>query len=592
MQALSSFYRSWIPSAAENNQQKNASGADAIQEEPIPNPIPADPIEDLMDSFTEITEASDNPAQELDFLNSSMHEAGEEAKVIRNNLSDSIILGASEMLSSLGAINKNNLTYIKNCMSFVSVSKDKRRYSELALKLMPLARPSNFVETCLQNEDVERKKEKIKGITESIKEKEAAKVNSAEKVNSADQKELNALYFNLFTEERRLLTLAKPIVPGNFEVFIESVLGQVPNLSLAKKATLSCPVKNDLNNNGMYIKDGWTVDFSANPSFIDRDGVDFPLYPATRIQIGGEWIQLEGFFEPSTRMLYSSLDDARYHDDVIVSGGQGKPVLMTLTDGSGHDQNARPIAKSIAGLAHDYANTRLNRCKDIHSALEVLIKGVKHAVDVIEEMALNPNKKGLNDGATTFIQAAMIDNVLTGVFVGDSALVVFRPNPNGQGWTVLDPLQNAKGTLDAKDAGAQLSGSPRESDLHAISAFAMLLEEGDVVFMGSDGYFDNFNPILNHQKVSDLDPKRDEQWGSENPTHLELANQYAKKKLEDVVQDCESGEDIHRSLQRFITKNTHMKKMQLFTKPQVMRPYPGKLDDAASCCVVHTQIKA
>lgn len=395
----------------------------------------------------------------------------------------------------------------------------------------------------------------------------------------------------LDSEVLRQTRLERLLVADNYNQFKANLIDQIPNLMVAhREYSLEIPLASDFNNNGMPLPAANIKAREGVPqASIDRDGEDIPLIPVEKAVINGEEHTMArgfGYYDPAAEMLFMERDDARYHDVVLVSGGNNKPAVMSLADGSGHGEMARPVAKRIAEVAHNHVAESIQECADLHHILSTQLDAVKLAND----SAASDNI----EGQTTFIQTAIVGNVLSCVSVGDSKVFVFRPKADGQGWTCIDPLQNGKGTLDAKNAGGQLSGIQEENgkytELNAINAFAMYLEEGDIVFACSDGYVDNFNPAINHEKLGDLDGTlAGGDWELENPAHIKAAQGYSKKLIEELIRDCSTGEEINDALKAYIQTNTLEKKIQFLTNPsrETESKFRGKLDDAASCYMVY-----
>lgn len=457
----------------------------------------------------------------------------------------------------------------------------KQLAGEVALKNMPVANTklaSTFVNV---NESYINKKNDITKFEEAANDPsrtQGFRDGQAGRANQARE--------GLIKEERRL-------VASNFEEFSTNLISQIPNVATNKTLnSSSMPNKSDLNNNGLSIKkENLTITIGESAK-IDRDDIEVPLLVVEKAIINGEELTMyknKAFYDEASGMLYMDREDARYHDHVIVSGGEGKPSVMSLADGSGHGENARPMAKSIAEVAHNYVSEKINDCRDLHEMLKAQMEGLKIANDQAAEQNI--------EGQTTFIQTALIGNILSGIAVGDSKLFVFRSQQEG-GWACLDPLKNSKGTLDAKDAGGQLSGRQEDNgaatELNTTQAFAMALEEGDVVFMCSDGFVDNFNPSINKAHPDEIDANTDsKEWILNDPAHLKIAQEYSQKTITDQIKNCKTGKEINDALKSFIQDNTREKKVEFLTNPnkETEKTYKGKLDDAASCFMLYTSKK-
>lgn len=274
--------------------------------------------------------------------------------------------------------------------------------------------------------------------------------------------------------------------------------------------------------------------------------------------------------------------DARYHDHVLVSTKNNCPII-TLCDGSGHNPGAAEIAITTAEAAHKKIAGDIQNCKDIHGVLLAQLNALNEANEASK-------KSKVIGSSTTFIQTAVVGNTLTGVVLGDSKVFIFRPKEGG-GWHAIDPLGNIKGTLDGTVAGGQIVGQKGQySDMHNIHAFTYPLNAGDVVYVCSDGVVDNFDPSTSHAKDSKIKP---EEWEVENPKHIQISLIEAQQKMEEVVKNCKSGQEIGNAINNYIEKLTTAKKLMLATTAPMERVnmresnFPGKLDDAASAFYVH-----
>lgn len=367
-------------------------------------------------------------------------------------------------------------------------------------------------------------------------------------------------------------------IHSNYDEFTNLFIQQIPKIGVsAANSSSTLPLFNELNNNGILVEeDQITRREGEGDAGIDRDGEIITLIPASQVTIEGKTYQFPegyGFYDPVEKRLYAEMDDARYHDAQKVSGGGKDPIVISLADGSGHDTGARPIARRVVEVTHNYVSKNLVGCKTTHDMLKLQLEGIKAAQKAVVDEELK--------GDTTFIQAAVVGNILTGVCLGDSKIVVFRKSDDGN-WQCIDPLNSAKGSLDVKFSGGQITGKFTDevkSNFDEMSAFAMELRDGDVVMAFSDGYVDNFNPIQNKEAP----PKEAKNWEKVNPEHVEYGNKHALSKIEKVIEGSEGEKDISTKLQSFIQQNTFETILAALTRDDGAFPdRRGKADDAGS----------
>lgn len=375
----------------------------------------------------------------------------------------------------------------------------------------------------------------------------------------------------------------------HYDDFSIALINGIPDVKISPQpSSKEIPQKSDLNNNGLEVDEKDLI-FSDEKASIDRDGANITLRCVTKATIDGVEYDFtksrEGKAYFHDGRLYSSREDARYHDHVLVSGGRQTPVVITLCDGSGHSRFARPAAIKTATAAHEAVAEKIGECKTTRDVHKLQMEALREAGNAIYHA---------DSGTTTFIQAAVVGNVLTGVVVGDSKAYVLRPKEGG-GWIAIDLLGNTKGTLDPRTAGGQLS-SQGYCDFHQANLFAFNLMPGDVFYTCSDGIVDNLDPSTNNIAPNTLKKQADalnlqiasEKWEDENEDHIKLALKASTDKIEDIIQECKTGEEITVAMNKFVQENTKQKKINFMTNPDAKEEdASGKLDDAASAFFVY-----
>ena len=108
------------------------------------------------------------------------------------------------------------------------------------------------------------------------------------------------------------------------------------------------------------------------------------------------------------------------------------------------------------------------------------------------------------------------------------------------------------------------------------------VKNDDIIFVVSDGVYDNFDPEELGIPPRKLGIDADE-WEPHDPDHAKKMDEFMKVALAEVVRDCQTLDEMNEKVNEFIQEasfNCTVANITLFAPPKDKREYSGKLDDA------------
>lgn len=276
----------------------------------------------------------------------------------------------------------------------------------------------------------------------------------------------------------------------------------------------------------------------------------------------------------------------RYHDNVLATYEEQSFLLVTLCDGTGQSHSAKAAADVASKTAHELGVHAIQACQTLHGDLLAHFASMKQA-----QLALMEHPEAAQ--GTTFLQASVKEGILSGVAVGDSKAFVFTANPKG-GWICRDMTGESRESLDPRDSGGRLSGMQKSAHSYDVEmanmrAFAYKLLPGDIIYLCSDGGYDNFDPsqLCDKENTPLCFGGEEKEWEPDNLKHLELANIGLLRNLEKTVAECQNVKEMFETIVRVSQERTVRDKLYFITTPLKEMAIPpkvlgqGKGDDMA-----------
>ncbi len=177
-------------------------------------------------------------------------------------------------------------------------------------------------------------------------------------------------------------------------------------------------------------------------------------------------------------------------------------ALLAVADGCGWGVNSCLAARTAVKGCIEHLSDHLHKASTTQEIIEIMLKSLKHAHERIVD-----SKKGtittLCTGVVCKIQGINCYGLCV-VNVGDSLAFVYRKDGYVQEVTVgcHDP-----GERDMRHTGGCIGPLVGDDpDLGNLTCSFTFVEEGDIVFLTSDGITDNFDPnVLKIKSPSDID---------------------------------------------------------------------------------------
>lgn len=176
-------------------------------------------------------------------------------------------------------------------------------------------------------------------------------------------------------------------------------------------------------------------------------------------------------------------------------------AFLAIADGCGWGVSSFTASRNAVKGCIEHLSNNLHKANTTQEIIETMLNSFKHAHECIVD----------SKGAITTLCAAVICKIqgvncygLCVVNVGDSLAFVYRKDGCVQEVTIGS---HGPGERDMKQAGGcigPLVGD--EPDLSNLTCSFTFLEEGDIVFLTSDGITDNFDPkVLKISSAGDID---------------------------------------------------------------------------------------
>ena len=216
--------------------------------------------------------------------------------------------------------------------------------------------------------------------------------------------------------------------------------------------------------------------------------------------------------------------------DVFAVVARENNAFLAVADGCGWGVNSFLASRIAVKSCIEHLNNHLHNANTTHEIIEIMLRSLKYAHECIVE----------SGGTLTTLCAAVVCKIqginsygLCVVNVGDSLAFVYRKDGCVQEVTV--------GSHDSGERDIRLAGGcigplvGDEPDLSNLTCSFTYLDEGDIVFLTSDGITDNFLPnVLKKTSPNELDV---------SPTHIKPARSQELQIIEnDEEQITRAGE--------------------------------------------------
>ncbi|XP_028413391.1 uncharacterized protein LOC114536262 isoform X2 [Dendronephthya gigantea] len=290
-------------------------------------------------------------------------------------------------------------------------------------------------------------------------------------------------------------------------------------------------------------------------------------------------------------------------------------AFLAVADGCGWGVNSFLVARTAVKGCIEYLSKQLHKASTTQEIMDIMLNSFKYAHECIVD----------SKGTVTTLCAAVICKIqgincygLCVVNVGDSLAFVYRKDGYVQEVTVGS---HSPGERDMKQAGGCIGPLVGDDpDLSNLTCSFTFVDEGDIVFLTSDGISDNFDPqVLKITSPGDLDqlltpvkPSKsqesllDQGDKQEKPTDADMVTAEVDKETtdDDMSSSCtfmkkviqsespcgeeSSAKELCGKLMNFVVQNTLKRrtfleqnrncKREEFDKKK--RSIPGKLDHA------------
>eukprot|EP01103_Thecamoeba_quadrilineata_P007817 TRINITY_DN17638_c0_g1_i1.p1 TRINITY_DN17638_c0_g1~~TRINITY_DN17638_c0_g1_i1.p1 ORF type:complete len:567 (-),score=90.88 TRINITY_DN17638_c0_g1_i1:119-1567(-) len=293
-------------------------------------------------------------------------------------------------------------------------------------------------------------------------------------------------------------------------------------------------------------------------------------------------------------------------------------VIIALSDGCNWGAGPKEAATRAAIAFNSYLSLRLSRIKHTKKAARLILRAISAAQQAILDRPQNKH----DTGTTTLLGGVLLPILekktpkleeLRWAFVcgsvGDCKAFVWSAKKR----LVTDIThKNRENALDASDCGGRLGNCvDGQPDLRNLQVYCHLCDEGDILFVTTDGIHDNCDPQLLGKKPSELS-LADAQWKDltdMDAVHIaktkyreklltEIINNIVVRRPEDVnVNDTNSHVSpisvVHNVIEHCI-RTTKESRNLMETRPEETLPedyclYPGKMDHTSVACIQVTR---
>ena len=202
-------------------------------------------------------------------------------------------------------------------------------------------------------------------------------------------------------------------------------------------------------------------------------------------------------------------------------------AFLAVADGCGWGVNSFLAARTAVKSCIQHLNNHLHNAHTTHEIIEIMLRSLKYAHECIVE----------SRGTITTLCAAVVCKIqginsygLCVVNVGDSLAFVYRKDDCVQEVTVGSHDSRRDIRLAGGCIGPLVGDEP---DLSNLTCSFTFLDEGDIVFLTSDGITDNFLPdVLKKTSPNELDA---------SPTHIKPARSQELQNDEEQITPAEEA---------------------------------------------------
>jgi len=269
--------------------------------------------------------------------------------------------------------------------------------------------------------------------------------------------------------------------------------------------------------------------------------------------------------------------------------------VIALADGASWGERPRKAATTAVKKFQEYMRGHHKEISDTHEAADVMLKAFRAAQEgIMEEVNFDPN-----DAGTTTLFAGMefelstsADKshnwVFTAVSLGDcKAYHVSKGNLN----EII--VRNRHTTTDVKDPGGRLGpfGPAELADLRNLTVLSQLCEEGDIIFLCTDGVHDNFNPHILGKKPQHISLSLSHNsWEEQDLDKKELQmaeiakDHWSNRLMEHLVKDDDVSVLVNKLIEhcQIVTEKARefMENHPNQRQQEDYEHFPGKMDHA------------
>jgi len=269
--------------------------------------------------------------------------------------------------------------------------------------------------------------------------------------------------------------------------------------------------------------------------------------------------------------------------------------IIALADGASWGERPKKAAITASKKFAEYMRAHHKEITDTHDAADIMLKAFRTAHEgILEEVKFDPN-----DAGTTTLLAGMefelsspADKgyhwVFTAVSLGDcKAYHVSKGNLN----EII--VRNRHTTTDVKDPGGRLGpfGPAELADLRNLTVLSQPCEEGDIIFICTDGVHDNFNPHIlgkkpqhislnlshNNWEEQDMDKKEHamaevakDHWSTRLMEHL-VKDDDVSQLVNKLIEHCQI---VTEKAREFMENHPNQRQQEDYEQ------FPGKMDHA------------
>lgn len=273
----------------------------------------------------------------------------------------------------------------------------------------------------------------------------------------------------------------------HFDAVSVQVVEETANYPLDGNDSVEEPTSVVFNNYGLIPDEGSVKKGDGENTLFSVDGKEYT---------GGPHVK----YDEGQGMLFGTSGSIENHDQCHCLTVQSGVKLMILTDGCGQSKGATNAAQFIITKLNEKAEELFESVKTSQDLARAQVGFVKFAQ---EEMLKNRSEI---EGDSTFVFAACKGNVCNIVSVGDAKAFKFSPKEDGS-VKCMDLTKDPRGLADPTDSGGRFFGGTTEysPELDGIRSVSILMDEGDILILSSDGVADCFDPAVLDDGSADIE---------------------------------------------------------------------------------------